>query len=62
MKLFGLILAIAVATASAADPGRTLKPEDFAQLRDVDEPNISPDGNLMAYVVKLADMEKDKRP
>src|SRR5881394_4652855 len=62
MKLFGLILAIAVATASAADPGRTLKPEDFAQLRDVDEPNISPDGNLVAYVVKVADMEKDKRP
>jgi dipeptidyl aminopeptidase/acylaminoacyl peptidase len=41
---------------------RTLKPEDFAQLREVDEPNISPDGNFVAYVVKVADMEKDKRP
>jgi dipeptidyl aminopeptidase/acylaminoacyl peptidase len=41
---------------------RTLKPEDFAELRDVDEPNISPDGNLVVYVVKKADMEKDKLP
>ena len=62
MKLLGLVLGFAVATASAAGPGRTLKPEDFAQLRDVDEPNISPDGNFVAYVVKVADMEKDKRP
>jgi len=62
MKLLGLVLGFAVATASAAGPGRTLKPEDFAQLRDVDEPNISPDGNFIAYVVKVADMEKDKRP
>ena len=44
------------------DAQRLLKPEDFAQLRDVDEPNISPDGNFVAYVVKTADMEKDKLP
>src|SRR2546423_3184060 len=61
MKLsFALLVAIAVSTF--AQPSRTLKPEDFAQLRDVDEPNISPDGDLIAYVVKAADMEKDKRP
>ena len=62
MNPFGLLLAFAVVTAAAADSGRTLKPEDFAQLRDVDEPNLSPDGNLVVYVVKVADMEKDKRP
>jgi Dipeptidyl aminopeptidases/acylaminoacyl-peptidases len=45
---------------SAAESPRLLKPEDFAALRDVDEPNISPDGNSMVYVVKTADMEKDK--
>jgi len=37
-----------------------LKPEDFAAVRDVDEPNISRDGNFVVYVVKTADMEKDK--
>ncbi|HEX7518244.1 MAG TPA: hypothetical protein VF345_13275 [Chthoniobacterales bacterium] len=47
---------------SAPSGPRTLKPEDWATLRDVGEPNISPDGNLIAYVVKVADMEKDKRP
>jgi dipeptidyl aminopeptidase/acylaminoacyl peptidase len=59
--LIGLMCLIA-STLLGADPQRSLKPEDFAQLRDVDEPNISPDGNLIAYVVKTADMEKDKLP
>lgn len=48
-------------SATAAQP-RNLKPEDYAGLRDVDEPNLSPDGNLVVYVVKAADMEKDKMP
>ncbi|MEY2540643.1 MAG: hypothetical protein QOI22_245 [Verrucomicrobiota bacterium] len=48
-------------SATAAQP-RNLKPEDYAALRDVDEPNLSPDGNFFAYVVKAADMEKDKMP
>jgi dipeptidyl aminopeptidase/acylaminoacyl peptidase len=59
--LFGLV-AFAASVSPAADPGRTLKPEDWNGLREVDEPNISPDGNLVAYVVKVPDMEKDKRP
>jgi dipeptidyl aminopeptidase/acylaminoacyl peptidase len=39
---------------------RPLKPEDFITLRDVDEPNISPDGSAVVYVVTAPDMEKDK--
>ncbi|HKP93487.1 MAG TPA: DPP IV N-terminal domain-containing protein, partial [Chthoniobacterales bacterium] len=62
MKFVVLCVAAAMTAASAADSPRVLKPEDFATLRDVDEPNISPDGNSIAYVVKVADMEKDKRP
>lgn len=62
MRFFFLVAVVGIATALAADPGRTLKPEDFAQLREVDEPNLSPDGNFIAYVVKIPDMEKDKRP
>src|SRR3982074_1389519 len=58
--LAGLAFAANVSVAAAA--GRSLKPDDWAALREVDEPNISPDGNLIAYVVKAADMEKDKRP
>jgi dipeptidyl aminopeptidase/acylaminoacyl peptidase len=57
-----IVVAFATASSSLADSLRVLKPEDFAQLREVDEPNLSADGNLIAYVVKVADMEKDKRP
>src|SRR5437762_13120889 len=56
------LLAFIVAKSAAADPPRTLKPENWAALREVDEPNLSPDGNFIAYVVKAADMDKDKRP
>jgi tricorn protease-like protein len=46
-------------SATAAQP-RNLKPEDYAGLRDVDEPKFSADGNLVVYILKTADMEKDK--
>ena len=67
MRGFGLLALLivflnAASLSRAADASRTLKPEDWAALREVDEPNISPDGNWVAYVVKVADMEKDKRP
>jgi dipeptidyl aminopeptidase/acylaminoacyl peptidase len=55
------VIAFAPANSTLADP-RTLKPEDWAALREVDEPNLSPDGNLVAYVVKATDLDKDKRP
>ncbi len=59
------LVAVCTAPGSSASPSpaaekRLLKPEDFTALRDVDEPNISADGNAVIYVVKTADMEKDK--
>jgi dipeptidyl aminopeptidase/acylaminoacyl peptidase len=53
---------VATPTPAPSLPPRALKPEDFATLREVSAPNISPDGNLVVYIVKVADMEKDKRP
>lgn len=53
---------VASPTPTPASSPRALKPEDWSALREVDDPNISPDGNLVAYVVKAADMEKDKQP
>ena len=46
-------------SATAAQP-RNLKPEDYAGLRHVDDPKFSADGNLVVYILKTADMEKDK--
>lgn len=45
-----------------AEQRRLLKPEDFAAIRVVDEPNISPDGDRIAYVVGTVDLKKDKQP
>ncbi len=45
-----------------AEPRRPLKPEDFAAIREVEEPNFSPDGQSIAYVVGTMDLAKDKQP
>ena len=67
MNFCRLLSAVSIVSLVIGEPAlvaaqRSLKPEDFSQLRDVDEPNISPDGSLIVYVVKTADMEKDKLP
>ena len=45
-----------------ASPPHLLKPQDFAAIRDVDEPNFSPDGERAVYVVGTVDLTKDKQP
>ncbi len=45
-----------------AESRRPLKPEDFAAIREVDEPNLSPDGQSVAYVLGTVDLAKDKQP
>ena len=54
-----LILALASATA-AQTARRPLKIEDFSRLRNVSDPQISPDGNWVAYVVSSTDAKEDK--
>jgi dipeptidyl aminopeptidase/acylaminoacyl peptidase len=49
MKRFVLALTFLAATATAQ-----LKPADFAGLRDVGTPRLSPDGNWIVYTVKQA--------
>ncbi|MEY2479131.1 MAG: hypothetical protein QOI04_58 [Verrucomicrobiota bacterium] len=64
LSIYLFVVSVALAATPSPTPTkqRTLKPEDFTALRDVDEPNISPDGNFVAYIVKTPDMEKDKIP
>ena len=47
-----------VASMAAKD----LEPADFVGLREVSDPQLSPDGGWLVYTVKTADLEKDKRP
>ncbi len=53
---------LAIQVSLGGEARRLLKPEDFAALRDVDEPNISPDGKRVAYVVGTVDLKNDKQP
>jgi len=53
-----MFLALSVAMPAMARP---LQPQDFAALRDVGAPQMSPDGQWVAYTVRSIDLEKDKR-
>ena len=54
LAFFGLTVSL------GANPRRALKLEDYAALREVDEPNISPDGEKIVYVVATNNLANDK--
>lgn len=59
-----IILATAFGRAglSAEQPAkRPIKTDDFARLKSVGDPQLSPDGKWVAYTVGTIDLEKDKR-
>lgn len=61
--LFALAACLALtARLTAAEAPRLLQPADFAALRTVSDPQLSPDGSAVAYVVKTIDLAKDKQP
>ena len=51
------ILSLLCITAAGARP---LEPKDFAALKDVDSPRLSPDGKWVVYTLRTTDLEKDK--
>jgi dipeptidyl aminopeptidase/acylaminoacyl peptidase len=56
-----LLLILAAATALLAQPARRpLKLDDLARLREVRDPQISPDGQWVAYVVSTIDVKEDR--
>jgi dipeptidyl aminopeptidase/acylaminoacyl peptidase len=54
-----LLLALAAVTA-AQTARRPLKVEDFSRFRNVSDPQVSPDGNWVAYVVSTIDEKADR--
>jgi dipeptidyl aminopeptidase/acylaminoacyl peptidase len=56
---FAVLLLPALALAQA--PKRPYSLDDIAKLRTVSDPQVSPDGTWVAYVVGSSDVEKDKR-
>jgi len=56
-----LVLILASATVLLAQPARhPLKLDDLARLREVRDPQVSPDGQWVAYVVATIDVKEDK--
>src|SRR5438094_5987632 len=61
MSAARLSLALISAALLLAQPARrTLKLDDLARLRDVRDPQCSPDGQAVAYVVSTIDVKEDK--
>jgi dipeptidyl aminopeptidase/acylaminoacyl peptidase len=56
------MLALCAASALASDPAaarRTLTPDDLYRVEDISDPQVSPDGLMVAYVVSTNDREAD---
>jgi dipeptidyl aminopeptidase/acylaminoacyl peptidase len=58
---FVLAIALSVAELGAAEARRPLSLDDLPKPRAVSDPQLSPDGRWIAYVVGTADVEKDRR-
>lgn len=55
-----LLVALGLAFTAPVE-ARLLQAEDFAAMREVSDPRLSPDGQWVAYTVRSVDLKKDKR-
>ncbi len=55
------LLILLAGAASASGQKRRLDFPDLASLRDVSDPELSPDGEWIAYVVRTSNLEEDRR-
>jgi len=60
--LCALLLCLCAADAMAVEPGarRTLAADDFYRVQDLSDPQVSPDGAWVAYVVTTNDRDADE--
>jgi dipeptidyl aminopeptidase/acylaminoacyl peptidase len=56
-----IFIALAAAIASGQPAKRAITLDDLAKIKSVGDPQRSPDGKWVAYVVGSVDVEKDKR-
>ena len=60
-SFIALVLLLALAPAlSAQTSRRPLRVDDFSRFRNVSDPQVSPDGNWVAYVLGTTDVKEDK--
>ena len=61
LRLSLALLSLAPSAGIRAAAPQPLQPADFAALRQVGDPQLSPDGEYVAYTVGTVDLAKDKR-
>lgn len=61
VRLATLVFALLAHGVFAADAPRLFTAADVNAIRDVSDPQLSPDGEWVAHTVRSADLEKDKR-
>jgi dipeptidyl aminopeptidase/acylaminoacyl peptidase len=61
MKIWLLVMVAGASATSASAQKRRLDFSDLASLRDVSDPELSPDGEWISYVVRTSNLEKDRR-
>ena len=58
---YSLFLILALASVICAQTARhPLRVDDIFRFKDVRDPQVSPDGQWVAYVVSTVDMKEDK--
>jgi dipeptidyl aminopeptidase/acylaminoacyl peptidase len=57
---FALLLVLALTPFASAQTKRPLKLDDIHRFKDVRDPQLSPDGQWVAYVVSTVDVKEDK--
>src|SRR4051812_42456723 len=60
MLLVSLLSVFPFAAGAGAAETRTLRPADVYALRDVDDPQLSPEGRWVAYTVTRRDEKEDE--
>jgi len=56
-----VFLLVATAPLSAQAPRRPITFDDFLAVRATSDPQISPDGHLVLYSVRVADLAANRR-
>ena len=61
LGFFAIFISSCFGSAAQTAAKRSLKPTDVYLLKNIGEPQISPDGKWVAYTVSSVDTAKDKR-
>jgi dipeptidyl aminopeptidase/acylaminoacyl peptidase len=60
-SIFSFVLVFLIVLSAQAQNKRPLRPSDIYRLKSIGDPQLSPEGNWVAYSISVVDSVKDKR-